>query len=328
MLTRKIVLAAVVCTAMLSGPGLAHAADPCDRACLEGYIDKVLDAMIERDPEQLMLAKDVRYTENGVALIPGDGLWGTASARGNYSLYVCDPEAGQVGFYGTLIELGNMDYIALRVKVFEALIEEIEVIVVRPGGTMPGPDGQPALSVGQIVDLQKPRRQFLETVPKDERMSREDLIKVANWYFTGLANQTGKFTAPFADSCERLENGTQSTNQKPDPNTSSGALDILSMGCEEQQKSGWFAFVTEIRNRRFPVVDIERGLVLAFGFFDHDAAVRSYPLPDGTMIPNIISYPQTIEISELFQIRKGKIDQIEAVINSVPYGMKSEVWDK
>ena len=74
--------------------------------------------------------------------------------------------------------------------------------------------------------------------------------------------------------------------------------------------------------------DIERGLVLAFGFFDHDAAVRSYPLPDGTMTPNILTYPQTIEISELFQIRKGKIDQIEAVINSVPYRMKSEVWDE
>ena len=81
MLTRKIVLAAVVCTAILSGVGLACAADPCDRACLEGYIDKVLDAMIEHDPGRLMLAKDVRYTENGVALIPGDGLWGTASAR-------------------------------------------------------------------------------------------------------------------------------------------------------------------------------------------------------------------------------------------------------
>ena len=325
MLRRMMVTAVAIITVMLTGFGSAHAADPCDRACLEDYTDKVLDAMIAHDPGKLMLAKDVRYTENGVELIPGDGLWGTASARGNYSLYVCDPEAGQVGFYGTLLELGNMDYVALRVKVYEALIEEIEVIAVRPSGNASGPEGLPALSVGQIVDQQKPRRQFLETVPKDERMTRENLIKIANSYFTGLANQTGKFTAPFADTCERLENGTRSTNLEPNPNTSSGSLDILSMGCEEQQKSGWFAFVTEIRNRRFPVVDIERGLVLAFGFFDHDAAVRSYPLPDGTMTPNILSYPQTIEISELFQIGKGKIDQIEAVINSVPYGMKSEV---
>jgi hypothetical protein len=100
------------------------------------------------------------------------------------------------------------------------------------------------------------------------------------------------------------------------------------MGCEQQQKSGWFAFVTEIRNRRFPVVDAERGLVLSLGFFDHNAAVREYPLPDGRMTPNILTYPQTIQISELFQIQNGEIDQIEAVINSVPYAMKSDVWDE
>ncbi|MBN1779730.1 hypothetical protein JW948_01270 [bacterium] len=68
-------------------------------------------------------------------------------------------------------------------------------------------------------------------------------------------------------------------------------------------------------------------LILAFAFFDHNAAVRRYPLPDGTMTPNILSYPQTTHISELFQIRDGKIDQIEAVINSVPYGMRSELWN-
>jgi hypothetical protein len=46
------------------------------------------------------------------------------------------------------------------------------------------------------------------------------------------------------------------------------------------------------------------------------------------MVPNILQTPTTIEISELFEIRKGKIDQVEAVINSVPYAMRSEVWDK
>ena len=326
---RKMIAKAVICSAIVFfGSMTAFGADPCDRECLQGYADKVLESMIEHKPGMLMLAKNVRYTENGVELNLGDGLWGTASARGNYSLYVCDPESGQVGFYGTLSELGNMDYIALRVKVYEALIEEIEVIVARPSVSMPGADGKPAQSAGELVNGKKPRSQFLQKVPKDERMSREDLIKVANWYFTGLANQTGKFTAPFAGSCERWENGMQTTNQPPNPNASSSGTDILSMGCEDQQKSGWFAFVTEIRNRRYPVVDIERGLVFAFAFFDHDAAVRTYPMPDGTMTPNVLTYPQTIEISELFQIRKGKIDQIEAVINSVPYGMKSEVWDK
>jgi hypothetical protein len=328
-MSRNTIYTIILCATILLGYVTnVKAADPCDRACLESYIDKVLAAMIAHNPNQLKLASDVRYTENGVELRLGDGMWGTLSARGKYNLYVCDPETGQVGFYGTVNENGGMNYIALRVKVFESLISEIEAVVVRPSGTNTTSDQTPSPSTGQVMDQKNVRPQFLQTVPEAERMSREQLIKIANSYFTGLANQTGKFTAPFAETCERWENGMHTTNQKPNPKIPKGGLDILCMSCEGQQKSGWFAFVTDIRNRRFPVVDIERGLVFSFGFFDHSAAFREYPLPDGTITPNVTTYPQTIEISELFQIRNGKIDQIEAVINSVPYRMKSEVWDK
>jgi hypothetical protein len=321
-------LALILVTLSLGGAMSARGADPCDRACLEGHIDKVLAAMIAHDPSLLMLARDVRYTENGVELRLGDGMWGTLSGRGRYNLYVSEPEAGQAGLYGTVSENGRLNYIALRVRVFEALVSEIEVIAVRPSGMVDGPGAAPRPSIGQVMDQKAPRPQFLQTVPAAERIPRERLVAVANSYFTGLANQTGRFTAPFAETCERWENGHHTTHQEPNPATTPNGLDILAMGCEEQQKSGWFAFVTEIRNRRFPIVDTERGLVLSFGFFDHNAAVREYPLPDGRMTPNILTYPQTIHISELFQIRSGKIDQIEAVINSVPYAMKSDVWDE
>ncbi len=328
MRTRKIIFILIIYAVLLLGCIVSvHAADPCDRACLESTIDKVLAAMIVHNPSQLMFARDVRYTENGVELRIGDGIWATLSARGKYNLYVSDPETGQVGFYGTVNENGGMNYIALRVKVVEALISEIEAIVVRP--TAPeSPNQTPPPSKGEIMEKLAVRPQFLQTVPPAERMNRKSLVKIANSYFMGLANQTGNFTAPFAKTCERWENGMHTTNQKPNSNVPKNMPDILAMSCEEQQKSGWFAFVTDIRNRRFPIVDIERGLVMSFAFFDHNAAVREYPLPDGTMTPNVVTYPQSIEISELFQIRDGKIDQIEALINSVPYRMKSDVWDQ
>lgn len=313
---------------LISVAFFSYSADPCDRACLEGHIDQVLDAMIAHNHRLLNLSKDIRYTENGIELILGDGLWGTLSARGNYNLYVCDTQSGQVGFYGTVSENGLLNYIALRVKVWESLITEIEAIVVRPEETagLPNPPGD--LTIGKIMDGKSVRSQFMQTVPPDERMSREELVKIANSYFTGLANQTGNFTAPFTKTCERWENGNHTTNQKPNPNIKEGGIDILCMSCEEQQKSGWFAFVTEIRNRRFPIVDEERGLVMSFGYFDHNAAKREYPLPDGRITPNVLTHPLTFEISELFEIRNGKIDQIEAVLNTVPYGMKADVWDK
>jgi hypothetical protein len=52
----------ILSTVLLFCTGLSHAADPCDRKCLESTIDKVLDAMIAHNPDQLMLAKDVSYT--------------------------------------------------------------------------------------------------------------------------------------------------------------------------------------------------------------------------------------------------------------------------
>ena len=40
----------------------------CDRACLEGFVDKYLDAVIVHNPKLLPLARNVKFTENGVRL--------------------------------------------------------------------------------------------------------------------------------------------------------------------------------------------------------------------------------------------------------------------
>ncbi len=306
-----------------------YAADPCDRACMEQTVDNVIQAMIAHSPNQLRLSKQVHYTENGQELRIGDGLWATASAAGKYRLYVTDPESGQIGFLGTVSENGEMNLVALRLKIFETVIEEIEVLVARPNEPT-GEGGDTDAGLLAEEKMVKPRPQFLETVPEKERMSREDLIKVANSYFTHLANNTGNHTAPFADTCERYENGGRTTNKPPGkgPFDALGGYDITALGCEEQQKTGWFRFVTDIRNRRFPIVDRERGLVLGFAFFEHNAAFREYTLPNGKTVPNFFKSPLTYEISELFQIRGGKIDQIEAVVITVPYGMTADVWDE
>ncbi len=100
------------------------------------------------------------------------------------------------------------------------------------------------------------------------------------------------------------------------------------MDCAGQQKSGFYSFVTSIRNRRFPIVDQERGLVMGFGFFEHTGAIQKITLTNGKTVDSPLKSPLTFEIAELFQIHGGKIDQIEAVLNTVPYGMKSAVWDE
>ena len=301
----------------------AHASDVCGRACLESLVDQYIAAMVAHDPERLPLAQGVRFTENGQELRLGDGLWATASAPGHYKLFADDPEDGQVGFYGTVFENGTPVLMALRLKVDYGLISEIETIVARPAAI-----GSSAFSsAGKVLERKgHPRAQFLEDVPPPERMSRADLVRIANSYFTGLGGNTGRNAAPFWPSCNRWENATQTTNNPGYRSTS--AFNVVALGCEAQQKSGFFSFVTTIRNRRYPIVDRQRGLVMSFAFFEHRGALKTIHLTNGMTVPSPVRAPLTLEISELFQIHGGKLDQIEAVINAVPYGMRSAVWDE
>ncbi|MCW2365845.1 hypothetical protein M2333_001602 [Sphingobium sp. B11D3B] len=319
---------AAVC---LAGAGAAATGNPasysvpvsCDRGCLKVLLDQTLDAMAANDISQLPLASDVKATENGVERALWDGLWRTANARGRYRITVVDAEAGQAGFVGTMMEDGRPVYIALRIAVREQKIGEIETVVAR-GGTA----GPSVASPGaKIEEIGRPRPQFQRNVAERERMSREELVRVADAYFANLQGSTGKTSAPFAKGCERIENGGQTTNLKT-VRPGRERFDALILGCEGQQLSGFYAFVTGIRNRRYPIVDRERQLVLSFSYWDHTGAVKNLVLTNGLTVPSPFRAPLTFQVAELFQIDAGKHDQIEAVINTVPYGMRSDVWDK
>jgi hypothetical protein len=57
-------------------------------------------------------------------------------------------------------------------------------------------------------------------------MSRADLIRVANMYFTGMQKNDGLGEYPFASDCDRFENASQSTNAETPPKPdSSGSKD-------------------------------------------------------------------------------------------------------
>ena len=241
-------------------------------------VDRTIAAMVAHDPGRLPWARRAAFTENGQELRIGDGLWATASAPGNYKIYVPDVEDGQAGFYGTIFENGTPVFMAMRLKLDYGLISEMETIVARASSV----PGLPGCRRGFWKSSGHPRPQFSTDMPAKERMTRAALVRVANSYFTGLGGNTGSNTAPFWPSCMRWENGTQTTDN---PRPGAKGFDILAMGCEAQQKTGFFAFVTGIRDRRFPVVDRQRGLVMSFAFFDHQAAPMEIHLANGTTFP-------------------------------------------
>jgi hypothetical protein len=96
------------------------------------------------------------------------------------------------------------------------------------------------------------------------------------------------------------------------------------MSCKAAFESGYFNFVHRVRDRRFVAVDVERGLVFAFVFFDHPAGkYQNFKLSNGTPIKAGPDRPFTFEIAELFKISGGKIHQVEALLDQAPYGMLS-----
>jgi len=160
-------------------------------------------------------------------------------------------------------------------------------------------------------------------------MTRAELIATANKYFSGMQQNDGKGDYPFADDCNRIENGGQSTNvatpageTRPDPATATNYSSQWS--CREQFESGLLHFVTRIRDRRFVAVDEERGVVFSYVFFDHSAGeTRNFMTPDGRHVTAGPAQPWTWHIAEIFKVANGRLHEIEAVLDRVPYGMNS-----
>ena len=309
---------------LLSGLATGQQSGSCDRECLNGFVDQYLDALVKHDPKLVPLTKNVKFTENGQRLDPGDGLWRSMASKGTYRLFVTDTQAGEVAFLGTINEEGRKAgekvgvVIALRLKVVNRQIPEVETLVVRN-----------ERFAQNFEKIGTPNHLFQEAVPPAERMSREDLIKTANMYFTGMQQNDGKGVYPFTDDCNRIENGSQSTNVPPadgkpvpDPKTATNYSGAWS--CKQQFESGLLHFVTRIRDRRYVAVDPERGMVFSFIFFDHSAGnTRTFQTPDGRTVTAGPNQPWTWELAELFKVEKGKLHQIEAVMDRSPYGMNS-----
>ena len=305
--------AVLICRLMI---GVA-AVPECDRSCLEGTAEKYLAAMLTHDPAKGPIARGARYTENTVDLTLPDGLWRTVSSIGQYRLFVTDPQQGEVGVFFKAQENGAPVLVATRLKVVKGQITEVESFAPRLGATISGgPSSTPRVDqLGEVT-----RKQFTTPLPAGKRLSRAQLANIANSYYTGLENNTGEKVPPFADDCLRLENGTQTSGRPATPGT---APTSANLGCKGAFGLGYYREDTRLRNRRVLAIDEERGLVYMGCFFDHDATVRSYHLKNGRTNTVRNTGPWTWGTHEIFQINPdGKISQVEAVLLSLPYGIR------
>ena len=215
------------------------------------------------------------------------------------------------GFLGTLRENGGPVAFALRLRIENRRIREIESMVVRD-----------AAAAKAIEAMGRPDPLFSEALPASERRSRKDLIAIANKYYDGIEQSKGSH-CPVRSNCARASK-TESEpptipDLKIDPNSS---WTPLSLGCKDQLDTRFFSFVHKVDPRRFLIVDEERGLV--FGFFEFlvPGTVKSVDIPGhgAYSIPLPYQAPLTIQVAELYKIVNGKILRVEALQTNVPYG--------
>jgi hypothetical protein len=279
-----------------------------NRAGLYEVLDTYLRALGRRDPSAVRWAASPLTSENNVMLEVGDGLWGTIEALGEYQLRFADPATNHVGYFGTVREHIEESGFTVRLKVdAQGRIAEAENIVVRQSDSG--------------IKFENPRYWDKPILNANvaSAVLREEMIRLSNGYFDTLQLNDGTLHTRFHPDCNRVENGVQTT-RNPE---FAKIVPVSALGCEEQFRMGNYRYDDRLRARRFPLVDEERGLVLAFGFIDHSGRLAQYQLTDGRTVQSPVRRPHSFYLAELFKIDHGMICQIEANFITVPYNMPS-----
>lgn len=310
-----------------------------DRRALVDLMTRYFEALVTKEPSGVPIAADVKFVENTAEIPVGDGLWVTASGGpGEFRIDAADPEAQQVASLVMMKEYEDEDALAaIRLKVVNGEITEAEHLVIR------GDD----LEENNLSNLQKPRPGLLEDVAPGERMPREELIRIGLSYYEALTKENGTL-APFAGECERHENGMVTAGIRPaaastdtdssppegtappqdvDPELAEMMARMAAMpgDCEGQISTGTFAYITDIKERRLLVADVQKGLAVGFSMFWHRGHLKEMPIKGVEGIESVPAFAGTFNLPAVhfFKIRNGRIYDIEAIGFMLPYGVKS-----
>ena len=221
------------------------AAGTCDRACLLAEMSTYLNALVAKDPKMIQTSSTLKYTENGVVIQLGDGLWKTASALvAGERLDFADPTVGQVTSQLVVNENGTTPVIYMvRLKVVGGEITEIESMAVRQGDAANG--------FFQPANL-KPQPVFTQAIDPSMRMTRDQLTTLMNDYLDYLDGKKTGAMVPFDTNCARYENGVATATGVASFNAQSWGFNVV---------------------RRILIVDEEAGIV--WGMFPFEMTATS-----------------------------------------------------
>ena len=279
----------------------ADAQTACDRACLRTMLDQYLNAVVKHDPSAAPLVVGFRQTENAINVRPGNGVWKTITALGKMQRRYFDPVTGQAGYYGLVEEGGSTALVTVRLRVENRQLTEAEWYIARendPGLNGPRQAGRPPanlLNPQYLIANPPPDR----VVPRDQRVSRDALIRIVDSYFDAITSHDGS-VALTHPGCGRVENGTPTPAGRflpriPPATPPPGGTPAPAVNPDNDCVSNLQNFnLSMVVARRVPLVDEEAQVVLGLAVF-----IRRPGSPT----------PRNV-FSEWFAVEEGKIKTI------------------
>ena len=317
----KLLFAAAVAIAL---PAAAQAQD-CDRECLIAMADAYAAALVAHDPSKVPLATDVVTVENTRRIGRGEGLWRNATGGvTEFRIPVPDPVSQQVGLLVMMEVEGKPALVGIRLKREGGQIVEAEHMVAGN------------LNESQLANLRAPRPALLRPVPEDYADSRGRLIHIGKSYYDSLDLNNGAMT-PFADDCERRENGFQTArNPMTRVTAGNGQTDpafayLGGLGCRAQMDTNMWEYIDTIDNRRVEIADPVTGLVWGHSHFHHDMKEPSYrligvPGQEQRVIRTSTGGGFDMPAIHIYKVWGGQMHEIEAMGIVLPY-MSPTGWE-
>lgn len=285
---------------LLIGATPAIAADKggCDSACLNNLATSYMAALVAHDGSKLPWATTVRYAENSVPMMIGDGVWATATAHDKTPVIVTDAEAGKVIWFGSIDEHGQPGFYAMELTVKDGRILSVQAVIRRKEGRPPFSD--PATFAHD--------RAF--TAPQGST-SRSAMTGTIERYL--LAQPSNTIVPSFGPGCVQTENGLPMSGLVPAGQGEAG-------DCTASFKRGLFQEIEGMRYR-IAALDEAKGIGAAIGYRDLPAVNETFKTTDGATINAEANYPRSLGFITLFRIDGGKIIRIESIANELPYLM-------
>jgi hypothetical protein len=283
---------ALALTVLTSGAaGIVHAKPACDRACLTGFADTYFKALVDNRAGAVPLAPDVKVTLNGQGMKLDQAFWESAE-RTIYRWDIVNDQRGDVASEAVVVNAdGSKTMYMARLKVMNGKITEVETIKANKGEAdrLWDPDNLTAVS---------PALQL--TIREADQDSYYGLIAAAESYWRAFqTNGTEAYhPASLMPDARRFENGVQTTGL-----VRNGVYASASEGFDKGRFKG-----RNLWDRRYPVVDTERGIVLS---------IVRFGLKDGMKSESVATTNDRL-VAEFFAVKSGKIQEIHAVLFNLP----------